>query len=93
MKIGCSFFVLLWTILAIVLNLCGVGTFASWDITAMPWHWSCLCILYWDIILTVLLFVILALMKLILAWRREKVINQYAPEQREFIRRMMNRND
>lgn len=93
MKAGCFFFVLLWTILVIVFALCGVGAFASWDITAMPWHWSCLCILYWDIILTVLLFIILALLKLILAWRREKVINQYAPEQREFIRRMMNRND
>ena len=38
-------------------------------------------------------FVILVLLKLILAWRRERIINQYPPEQRDFIRRMMNRND
>lgn len=89
---GCLFFVLLWTFVAVVLTLCGVGTFASWDITAMPWHWSCLCILYWYIVWTVLLFAILVLLKFIIAWRRERIINQYDPEQRDFIRRMMDRN-
>lgn len=63
MKIGCSFFVLLWTIVAIVLTLCGVGTFADWPITAWPWHWSCLCILYWDIAITLALLVVIALCK------------------------------
>lgn len=30
--------IILWTIVAIVLNLCGVGDFANWKITALPWH-------------------------------------------------------
>lgn len=93
MKVGCFFFVLLWTILAIVLTLCGVGAFASWDITAMPWHWSCLCILYWDIILTIAFLAVLTLVKLFIVWRQEKVISRYPPEQRDFIRRAMRRND
>ena len=89
MKIGCLFFVLLWTIVAVVLTLCGVGAFAQWPITAWPWHWSCLCILYWDLGITVLLLVFLLLAKLYVAWRRKRVINSLHPEQREFIRRMM----
>ena len=89
MKIGCFTFVLLWSIVAITLTLCGVGSFAQWNITAWPWHWSCLCILYWDLILTVALIFLLAGLKLFVAWRKEKEINSYAPEQRDFIRRMM----
>lgn len=50
----------IWTIIAIVLKLCGVGAFASWDIVAMPWHWSCLCIEMWSLILyALILFIIL----------------------------------
>ena len=89
MEIGCLFFVLLWTIVAVVLTLCGVGAFAQWPITAWPWHWSCLCILYWDLALTVGLVVFLLLAKLFVALRRERVINSLPPEQREFIRSMM----
>lgn len=63
MKIGCLFFVLVWTMLAVVLNLCGVCAFANWPITAWPWHWSCFCILYWDIIVTVLAIGLYALCK------------------------------
>lgn len=91
MKIGCFFFVLLWSIVAITLTLCGVGAFANWPITAWPWHWSCLCIFYWDMILTVALLFVVALCKWYLAYRKEKVIKSYAPEQQEFIRRMMNK--
>ena len=89
MKIGCLFFVIVWSIVAVTLALCGVGSFAQWPITAWPWHWSCLCILYWDLILTAALFFILFVLKFIVAWRKEMVINSYAPEQRDFIRRMM----
>ncbi len=39
--------ILLWTLTCIVLNLCEIGKFASWEITAWPWSWSCLCIFYW----------------------------------------------
>lgn len=91
MKIGCFFFVLLWSVVAVTLTLCGVGAFAQWPITAWPWHWSCLCILYWDLILTVALIFLFAFLKFLVAWRKERLINSYAPEQREFIRRMMDK--
>lgn len=91
MKIGCFFFVLLWTVVAVTLTLCGVGAFAQWPVTAWPWHWSCLCILYWYLALTVALFFILFVLKFLVAWQKEKVINSYVPEQRDFIRRMMDK--
>lgn len=40
----------LWTIIAIVLKLAGVGSFAEWPIIAWPTHWSCLCVEIWAII-------------------------------------------
>lgn len=86
-----SMFVLLWTVVAVVLSLCGIGAFAEWPITAWPWHWSCLCILYWDIILWSTLIFLFLFIKAMVEWRKEMVINSYAPEQREFIRKMMNR--
>lgn len=43
--------ILLWTLTCIVLNLCEIGKFSSWEITAWPWSWSCLCIFYWWIFL------------------------------------------
>ena len=91
MKIGCLFFVIVWTIVAVTLTLCGVGLFANWPITAWPWRWSCMCIFYWDMILTASLFFVLAVLKLLNEWRIEREINSYVPEQREFIRRMMGR--
>lgn len=57
--------VLLWSLIAVVLNLCGVGAFAAWPITAWPWHWSCLCILWWDLMLTVILIVVTAVLTFI----------------------------
>jgi Ni/Fe-hydrogenase subunit HybB-like protein len=48
MRIGCIFaIVIIWTLASTILSLCGVGRFAEFPITAWPWHWSCLCILYW----------------------------------------------
>ena len=48
MKIGCiSTTVIIWTLVSITLSLCEVGKFAEFPITAWPWNWSCLCILYW----------------------------------------------
>lgn len=91
MKSALSIFALLWTVVAVVLSLCGVGVFAEWPITAFPWHWSCLCILYWDIILWCTLIFLFLFIKAMVEWRKEKVINSFAPEQREFIRRMMNK--
>ena len=57
--------VIIWTMVAVILNLCEIGTFAKWDITALPWHWSCLCIFYWW------LFVYIVCV-CIVAWRRVK---------------------
>lgn len=57
--------VLLWSLIAVVLNLCGAGAFATWPITAWPWHWSCLCILWWDLMLTVILIVVTAVLTFI----------------------------
>lgn len=37
----------LWTIIAIVLKLAGVGSFAEWPIIASPLTWSCMCLEIW----------------------------------------------
>lgn len=88
-----SILVLIWTIVSIILNLSGVGAFATWDITAWPWHWSCLCILYWDLLLTVALVILLGVLKFLAALHKQRIINSYAPEQREFIRRIMDKGN
>lgn len=55
MKIGCiSAIVIIWTLVSITLSLCGVGKFAEFPITAWPWNWSCLFVLYWTAIVSAL---------------------------------------
>jgi hypothetical protein len=55
MKIGCiSAIVIIWTLVSIILSLCGVGKFAEFPITAWPWNWSCLFVLYWVAIVSAL---------------------------------------
>lgn len=55
MKIGCiSAIVIIWTLVSITLSLCGVGKFAEFPITAWPWNWSCLFVLYWVAIVSAL---------------------------------------
>lgn len=55
MKVGCvSAIVIIWTLVSITLSLCGVGKFAEFPITAWPWNWSCLFILYWVAIFSAL---------------------------------------
>lgn len=55
MKIGCiSAIVIIWTLASITLSLCGVGKFAEFPITAWPWNWSCLFVLYWVAIVSAL---------------------------------------
>ena len=46
-----------WTIVAVVLHLCGVGSFAEWPLIANPFTWSCLCLEIWVFIFY---FVVLA---------------------------------
>lgn len=60
--------VFVWSMLAIVLHLCGVGSFADWSITAFPWRWSCLFILYWWLILVT----IIVKLQTILLYKRQK---------------------
>lgn len=55
MKIGfISTIVIIWTLVSITLSLCGVGKFAEFPITAWPWNWSCLFVLYWVAIVSAL---------------------------------------
>lgn len=41
------------TIVFIALKLAGLGACANWDIIALPWHWSCLCLEMWVFIVYV----------------------------------------
>lgn len=50
----------LWTIIAIVLKLVGVGDFAEWPIIAWPTHWSCLCLEIWMFIFYIAIVAICA---------------------------------
>lgn len=50
----------------IVLKLAGVGACANWDIIALPWHWSCLCLELWVVMFYMLLLGILAVLKFII---------------------------
>lgn len=60
--------VFVWTMLATVLHLCGVGSFTDWSITDLPWRWSCLSILYWWLILSTINFIL----QTILLYKRQK---------------------
>lgn len=87
-----SFLVLVWTAVAIVLHCSDVGVFATWDVTAWPWHWSCCCILWLYLCLLAIVIGVWCGLRLFTYWRKERIINSYAPEQREFIRRLMERD-
>lgn len=51
------------TIIFIVMKLAGVGACANWDIIALPWHWSCLCLEMWTFIVYIAIIVIAAFLK------------------------------
>lgn len=85
--------VLIWTIVSIILNLSGVGAFATWDISAWPWHWSCCCILWLYLCFVAIVVAVVTGLKTRAYLRKERIINSYVPEQREFIRRMMDRDN
>lgn len=55
----------MWTIIAVVLKLCGVGIFANWPIIADPFTWSCMCLEIWIVMLYIFLFGIYAVLKII----------------------------
>lgn len=94
MKIGCLQIVAVtWSLVAVILKLANVGAFAGWDITAWPWHWSCLCILYWTAVFEITLILAVEILHILKYIRQERITNSYAPEQRAFIRRIMNGKD
>lgn len=54
-----------WTIIAVVLKLCGVGVFANWPIIAWPLTWSCMCLELWVVMFYVFIVFIYGVLKLI----------------------------
>lgn len=55
----------IWTIIAVVLKLCGVGVFADWPIIAAPFTWSCMCLELWVMMFYTFLVGIYVVLKLI----------------------------
>lgn len=55
----------IWTIVAVVLKLCGVGIFADWPIIAAPFNWSCMCLELWVVMFYFFLLGIYAVLKFI----------------------------
>ena len=53
----------LWTIIAVILHFCGVGSFAEWPIIAGPFTWSCLCVEIWVFIIYAMLLLFLLIIK------------------------------
>ena len=41
----------IWTLIALVLHFCGVGSFAEWPAIAGPFTWSCCTIEIWVFII------------------------------------------
>lgn len=52
----------IWTIVAVVLKLCGVGVFTNWPIIAWPFTWSCLCLELWVVMFYLFLLGICAVL-------------------------------
>lgn len=48
-----------WTIVAIILHFCGVGSFASWPVIAGPFTWSCCTLELWVFIIYIAIVLIL----------------------------------
>ena len=51
------------TIGFIILKVAGIGACANWDIIAWPWHWSCLCLEMWVLLVYIALLIIVAILK------------------------------
>lgn len=47
----------------IVLKVAGIGACANWDIIALPWHWSCLCLEIWVFFVYIAIIVLAAILK------------------------------
>lgn len=78
-----------YTIMAVILHFDEVGKFQVWSVTALPWHWSILCPFYVHLIEGFLIVLALFVLGVIEGIRRESVLNEYVPEQHEFIRNIM----
>lgn len=53
-----------WTIVAVILHFCGVSSFGEWPVIARPWHWSCLCLEMWEIMLIFAFFPLYSFLKM-----------------------------
>lgn len=58
--------IVVWSLVAVILHCSGVGMFAEWPVTDWPWHWSCLCIFWWDMVVPLACVVILFVFKRII---------------------------
>lgn len=58
--------IVVWSLVVVILHCSGVGMFAEWPITAWPWHWSCLCIFWLDMVVLLACVVILLVLKWII---------------------------
>lgn len=47
----------------IVLKVAGIGACANWDIIALPWHWSCLCLEIWVFFVYIAIIILAAILK------------------------------
>ena len=79
----------IYTILAVILHFAEVGKLQVWSVTALPWNWSLLCPLYVHLIAGFLIVLAQFTLGVIEGIRRERILNEYVPEQREFIRNIM----
>ena len=50
------YIITIWSLAAVILHFAGAGKFAEWPVIAVPWKWSCLCLLEWYCVLILLLF-------------------------------------
>jgi hypothetical protein len=51
------------TIVFIVMKLAGVGACENWDIIDWPWHWSCLCLEIWVLLVYIVIACIAVFLK------------------------------
>lgn len=52
-----------WTLVAVILHFCGIEYFANLPVIDWPWHWSCMCLFIWVILLYIVLFILFVALK------------------------------
>lgn len=49
---------MIWSLVAVILHFSDVGKFKDWPVIALPWRWSCLCLLEWVLIILAALLIL-----------------------------------